>query len=97
MEELVSDGRYGFVVQKRNVKAAAARIDDVFSGRVDAAAIVRAASEHIVRAFDVTVSMASYQRHWRNALRRRAGLEPEAPPTENVLTEPASACHRPSH
>ena len=68
IDELVVEGRHGFVVQRRSVEAAAARIDDVFSGRVDVAALLDAASQHIARHFNVMESMRSYRQRWTHAL-----------------------------
>jgi glycosyltransferase involved in cell wall biosynthesis len=68
IDELVVDGRHGFVVECGNSERAAARIDDVFAGRVDVASLLDAASDHIARWFNVTESMRSYQRQWADAL-----------------------------
>jgi glycosyltransferase involved in cell wall biosynthesis len=71
IEELVRDGLHGFVVSARNVEAAAARIDDIFSSRLDVKSVLAAASDHIARCFDVSQSMRSYRKHWQDALARR--------------------------
>jgi glycosyltransferase involved in cell wall biosynthesis len=77
IDELVRDGQHGFVVPKRNVEAAAGRVDDVFSGRADVGSMLRGASDHIAHRFDVSESMRSYRRHWQDALaRRKLGLRP---------------------
>jgi glycosyltransferase involved in cell wall biosynthesis len=73
IEELVRDGCHGFVVPRREVRAAVRRVDDIFSGRVDVAGILDAASDHIAADFDAMRSMGSYEKRWRDALALRRG------------------------
>ena len=79
IDELVADRRHGFVVQQKDVAEAAARIDDVFSARVDVMSLLDAASDHIARNFDVVESMCSYRRHWTDALAARPARQKAAP------------------
>lgn len=88
IDELVVEGRHGFVVQRRSVEAAAARIDDVFSGRVDVTALLDAASQHIARHFNVMESMRSYRQRWTDALATRwNGHQPGEVTTRGVCEE----------
>jgi glycosyltransferase involved in cell wall biosynthesis len=75
MSELLEHGRHGFQVPIGDIAAATGRVNDVFSGRVDALAIREAASKRIAERFDVLASMLSYRRQWQEAIDlRRAGL-----------------------
>jgi glycosyltransferase involved in cell wall biosynthesis len=71
IEEVLKNGSSGFVVSPRDVDAAVARIDDLFSGRVDAMALITAASRHIAGFFDVSRSMQSYRDQWQDAITLR--------------------------
>jgi colanic acid/amylovoran biosynthesis glycosyltransferase len=94
IDELVVDGRHGFVVQMRDVEAAAARIGDVFSGRVDVTALLDAASQHIVRHFDVMDSMRSYRQRWTDAI--ATGWKRRQPPGESAPLPVCEEADRPS-
>lgn len=71
IDELVEDERHGFVVGQGDVGRAAARVDEIFRRRLDVTAISQAASDRIVRHFNVAESMRSYQRRWVEALGAR--------------------------
>lgn len=71
IDELVEDGRTGFVVDAHDIDAAAARIHAVFAGEVDRAEIADAAAEHVRAAFSLEGSAARYLDHWRRLARER--------------------------
>jgi hypothetical protein len=67
----LQDRVHGFIVSPRDVTAAARRVDDIFSGRVDVAVMLSEAERHIAQFFDVSRSMQSYVDRWRDAVTRR--------------------------
>lgn len=65
IEELLRHSEHGFVVPKESPLEAARIIEEVFSGRVNATAMVEAAYAHLAEAFDVNRSMARYYATWK--------------------------------
>lgn len=72
IQELVRDGEHGFVVPVRDLAAAAARVDAIFSGQVDTASVLAAASDHVARCFVASRSMRSYLQRWQDLLAQRS-------------------------
>jgi glycosyltransferase involved in cell wall biosynthesis len=68
IEELVRDGDHGFVVALHDIDTAAARVDAVFGGRVDTAAMSFTAFDRVRESFDAASSMTSYRDRWKNVL-----------------------------
>jgi len=73
IDELIDAGRTGFIVAKSDFDAAARHIDDVFAGRLDAAAMGAAAEAYIRRAFDLRASARQYERRWSELVANRRG------------------------
>jgi glycosyltransferase involved in cell wall biosynthesis len=71
IEELLRDGESGILVARRDWKAAASCIDDVFASRVDKLSMSAAAQRHVATHFDVNASMGSYRRRWLQAVAER--------------------------
>ena len=74
IDELIVHEEHGFVVHRGDTAAAASRIEDVFGRRVDASALLQAASHRVTDRFDATASMEVYRRQWVDiVMRRRTG------------------------
>ena len=71
IEELVEDGKNGFVVKQGDIADAARCIDHVFQHPDEAAATASAARGRIVANFDVRRSMEAYRERWRELRFRR--------------------------
>ena len=71
IEELVEDGKNGFVVKQGDIADAARCIDHVFQHPDEAAATASAARGRIVANFDVRRSMEAYRERWRELRLRR--------------------------
>ena len=87
MDELVENGRHGFLLRPRNVQEAVSKLDDIFSGRVETAGMLQAASERITNIFDASKSMRSYVRRWRHALVRRNTRRSASMESERALAD----------
>jgi colanic acid/amylovoran biosynthesis glycosyltransferase len=72
IEELITDGVTGFVVDARDIDAVAGRIDRVFAGEVDVPAMRAAAAEHIRGGFSLDGSARKYLARWSELRRARA-------------------------
>lgn len=72
IEELITDGVTGFVVDARDIEAVADRIDSVFAGRVDVGEMRAAAAEHIRTTFSLEGGMRRYVARWTELLRAKA-------------------------
>jgi glycosyltransferase involved in cell wall biosynthesis len=85
IDELIVHEEHGFVVHRGDTATAASRIDDVFSRRVDATALLQAASDRVADRFDVTASMELYRRQWIDLVMRRRASQNRCVTTTSIL------------
>lgn len=73
IDELITHGASGFIVERGDVDAAVRHVDDVFAGRVLVEDVTREAEARIRRAFDRQVSVSRYQERWTELVARKRG------------------------
>ncbi len=73
IEELVQDGRTGFIVSPGDVEAAAARINTIFAQPAERAEMAEAARAHVIAHFDADEIARERLRQWRR-LQPEGGL-----------------------
>jgi glycosyltransferase involved in cell wall biosynthesis len=73
LDEMLTDGVDGFVIEPAAVDRAAQHLDWAFREADDARAVGRRAARRIKSGFDVVQAMAAYQRRWNELLQPDAG------------------------
>ena len=85
IEELVTDGVHGFVLEHGDVDGAAARIEWAIASPRDTAAIVAAGAKQIRTSFGAAASMQRYVQRWTSLLSaRRQGRALVSSPPRNA-------------
>jgi glycosyltransferase involved in cell wall biosynthesis len=65
IEELLEDGRHGFIVTQGDVESAARHIEHIFEEGSSLQEMTEAAFEHLENSFDLTRTVAQYQETWK--------------------------------
>jgi colanic acid/amylovoran biosynthesis glycosyltransferase len=85
--ELITDGHDGLLVEERDSLAIAARLDDIAAGRIDGAALRRAARATVCARFNNTILDAELERLLRGLADRDSRSSPEdATPAPHALS-----------
>lgn len=79
IDELIEDGRHGFIVTAGDVEASAEVVERVVAHDLDVSAMVEAAHRQVTTRFDLDTSCARYVELWQRAVHKKRHQESAHP------------------